>query len=78
MNSILRIRQVGEATGLARSTIYALVSDGRFTPPVKLSQRAVGWPLAEVSAINGARIAGKSDGEIREIVARLEAARRAA
>lgn len=77
-HGILRLPQVRAATGLGRSTIYALVADRRLTPPVKLSERAVGWPEGEISAINAARIAGKSDEEIRQLVAKLEAARKAA
>jgi prophage regulatory protein len=77
-HSILRLPQVRDATGLGRSTIYALVADGRLTPPVRLSERAVGWPQCEISAINAARIAGKSDEEVRQLVVRLEAARKVA
>jgi prophage regulatory protein len=40
--------------------------------------RAVGWPSEEVQALNAARIAGKSDEEIRALVVKLEAARKAA
>jgi prophage regulatory protein len=43
---------------------------------VKLGARAVGWPAREVAAINAARIAGRSDDEIRVLVTKLEAARR--
>ncbi len=78
VHNILRLPQVRDATGLGRSTIYALVADGRLTPPVKLSERAVGWPQDEIAAINAARISGKSDEEIRQLVAKLEAARKAA
>jgi prophage regulatory protein len=46
------------------------------TTPVKLGGRAVGWPEYEVEAILMARIAGKSDDEIRTLVAKLEADRR--
>ena len=77
-HSILRLPQVRDATGLGRSTIYALVADRRLTSPVKLSERAVGWPQCEIAAINAARIAGKSDEEIRQLVVKLEAARKAA
>ena len=77
-HSILRLPQVRDATGLGRSTIYALVADRRLTSPVKLAERAVGWPQCEIAAINAARIAGKSDEEIRQLVVRLEAARKAA
>lgn len=77
-HNILRLPQVRDATGLGRSTIYALVADRRLTSPVKLSERAVGWPQCEISAINAARIAGRTDEEIRQLVAKLEAARKAA
>lgn len=39
-------------------------------------RRQTGWPSSEVAAINAARIAGKSDEEIRELVLKLEAARK--
>ena len=74
---ILRRPRVEEAIGLSRSTIYLRVSQGLFTQPVSLGPRAVGWPASEVAAINAARIAGKPDEEIRELVAQLEAARMA-
>jgi prophage regulatory protein len=35
----------------------------------------VGWPSDEVDAINSARIAGKTDEEIRILVAKMEADR---
>lgn len=74
---LLRLPQVRDATGLGRSTIYALVAAKRLTTPVKLSARAVGWPANEIWAINAARIAGKSDEEIRALVVKLEAGRKA-
>lgn len=46
--------------------------------PVRLGERAVGWPASEVAALNAARIAGKTDQEIRALVVKLEAARKAA
>jgi prophage regulatory protein len=51
------------------------VSQGLWTKPVSLGARAVGWPSDEVDVLNAARIAGKSDDEIRELVSKLEAAR---
>jgi prophage regulatory protein len=38
----------------------------------------VGWPSPEVDALLSARIAGKSEDEIRALVDRLHAARKAA
>ena len=40
--------------------------------------RATGTPDNEVEALNAARIAGKTDDEIRALVAKLEAARKVA
>jgi prophage regulatory protein len=75
---ILRLPDVKAATGLSRSTLYLRIAHGVFMHPVSLGGRAVGWPASEVAALNAARIAGKPDTEIRELVAQLEAARKAA
>lgn len=73
---ILRIQSVKEQTGYrSHASIYNNISTGLFTKPVKIGQRAVGWPSEEVRAINVARIAGKSDAEIRELVSLLHAKR---
>jgi len=66
------------STGLSRSTIYLRIEQGMFTKPVSLGGRAVGWPAHEVETLNAARIAGKSDAEVRELVMRLETSRKMA
>jgi len=75
MNTILRILRITPLKvkmGLgSSSTVYAHVEDGVLTPPVKIGLRASGWPEHEVDAINAARIAGKSNDEIRELVKSL-------
>ena len=76
--TILRIPAVKFESGLSRSTIYLRVSQGLWTKPVSLGARAVGWPSDEVEAINAARIAGKTDDEIRALVKKLETARKGA
>jgi prophage regulatory protein len=76
IQTILRRKRVESETGLSRSTIYLYVGKGLFPRPVRLGPRAVGWPSAEVAALNAARIAGKSDADIRLLVSTLEAARR--
>ena len=77
-HTILRIPAVKSESGLSRSTIYLRISQRLWTKPVSLGPRAVGWPSDEVAALNAARIAGKTDDEIRVLVAKLEAARKAA
>ena len=77
-NSLLRLPAVKAQSGASRSTIYLRIQQGLWPKPVKLGPRSVGWPEAEVSALNSARIAGMLDGEIRALVTRLETARKSA
>ena len=77
-DTIQRLRAILISTGLSRSTIYLRIAQGVFTKPVSLGGRAVGWPASEVAALNAARIAGRSEEEIRQLVARLEEARKVA
>lgn len=76
--TILRLPTVKSECGYSRSTIYLRISQGLWSKPVRLGTRSVGWPLCEVSALNAARIAGKTDEEIRALVVKLEAARKTA
>jgi prophage regulatory protein len=47
---ILRRPEVQNRTGLARSTIYAMMATGAFPRPFPLGQRAVGWAESEINA----------------------------
>lgn len=75
---ILRLPAVKSESGLSRSTVYLRITQGLWTRPVSLGARAVGWPASEVATLNAARIAGKTNQEIRALVAKLETARKAA
>lgn len=77
-SAILRLPAVTAKAGISRSTIYSRIAQGLWTKPVALGPRAVGWPELELAALNAARIAGKPDEEIRSLVSKLEAARKAA
>lgn len=78
LNAILRLKPVLAARGgISQSGHYADCASGLYTKPVKIGPRASGWPASEVAALNSARIAGKSDDEIRALVATLTAARAA-
>ena len=78
LQTIYRLPAVKYESGLSRSTIYLRIAQGLWTKPVSLGARAVGWPSNEVAALNSARIAGKTDEEIRTLVVKLEAARKTA
>lgn len=45
---IIRLKEVIDSTGLARSTIYKYISEGTFPKPVSLGDRCVGWVDSEV------------------------------
>ncbi|MBU0673015.1 MAG: AlpA family phage regulatory protein [Proteobacteria bacterium] len=74
--TILRFPAVKFYSGLSRSTLYNRISEGLWTRPVSLGFRAVGWPSDEIEALNAARIAGKTDDEIRSLVVQLVADRK--
>lgn len=77
-HTILRIPTVKIRSGYSRSTIYLRISQGLWTLPVSLGPRAVGWPDYECDSLTAARISGKTDAEIRDLVLKLESARKAA
>jgi len=76
--TILRLPAVLKCRGRCRSSHYADIKAGLFVKPVLIGLRATGTPDNEVEALNAARISGKTDEEIRALVVKLEAARKAA
>ena len=73
---ILRLPEVKRRRGFrADASDYNEVRDGLFTTGVAIGQRSKGWPDYEIDAINSARVAGKSDAEIRNLVKVLHAKR---
>jgi prophage regulatory protein len=75
---ILRLPEVKRVLGhRADASVYNAIRAGLFTAGVAIGQRARGWPDYEIDAINAARVAGKSDDEIRELVKALHAKRTA-
>ena len=73
---ILRLPTVKVKTGhRSDASVYNAIRAGLFTTGVAIGLRAKGWPDYEVDALISARIAGKSDAEIRELVKVLHAKR---
>lgn len=52
---LLRIGVVVRLTGLGRSTIYRLMADKQFPPPVRLTKRVVAWRRADLEQWSDAR-----------------------
>ena len=73
---ILRLPEVKRVLGhRPDARVYNAIRAGLFTTGVAIGQRAKGWPDYEALTIATARIAGKSDDEIRELVKVLHAKR---
>ena len=45
---LIKLKQVMDCTGLARSTVYKFMADGQFPKPVKLGSKMVAWVEGEV------------------------------
>ena len=45
---IIRLKEVIDSTGLARSTIYKYIGEGSFPAPVSLGGRSIGFVSSEV------------------------------
>lgn len=73
--TITRTHKIVPSFGCGKSTFYANIKAGLLPPLVKLGPRMSGLPDHEIDAINRARIAGKSDDEIRQLVRTIVAAR---
>ena len=73
---ILRLPEVKRAFGhKSDASIYNAIRAGLHTTGVAIGQRARGWPDYEVSTLVAARIAGKSDADIRALVNAMHAKR---
>ncbi len=66
---ILRLDAVLDRTGLSRSLIYQLVSEGHFPPQIHLGARSVGWIETEVDDWINARIAMSRQGQSSGVIA---------
>lgn len=73
-----RVKTVVQFQGRSRAAIYNDIKDGTFPKPVKIGERVAVWPRHEHQAIAAARLAGKSDDDIKRLVAELVAQRGAA
>ncbi|WP_298396677.1 AlpA family transcriptional regulator [Sphingobium sp.] len=71
MQNLMRLPAVATAVGVSPLTVKRNWKKGLFPKPVKIGVRAIAFPEHEVAAVNAARIAGKSEDEIRQLVADL-------
>jgi prophage regulatory protein len=67
---------VQDRLGIAKTTLQNQMNEGLMTPPVSTGgARGVAWPEHEIDEVVRARIAGKSNEEIKALVTELVAQR---
>jgi prophage regulatory protein len=69
---LIRLKDVISISGLKRATIYSYISKGLFPLQITLGERIVAWIETEILAVNQARIAGKTEQEIQNLVSQLK------
>ena len=74
---MLRMPDMTAKTGLRGVTVYKHVRLGILPKPIKLGERVSAWLESEVEMVLSARIAGKTNDEIKLLVSGLMAARTA-
>lgn len=72
--TMLDIPKVSASFGVGRSQTYKFIENKLLTPPVKVGKRSL-WPENEIMVLQKARIAGRSESEIRELTKCLVAER---
>ena len=46
---LVTVLEVLNSTKIHRSTLWRMVQDGRFPPPIRLSERCIRWPENQVN-----------------------------
>ena len=59
--ALLSRKQVEARTGLTRSTLYALISEGKFPKPIPLVGRTVAWTESSIDRWIAERIAASKE-----------------
>jgi prophage regulatory protein len=68
LDKIVRPGGIKPIMGYSTRTAYTQVQLGLLPPPVTLAAKATGWPESELAAVQRARIAGKSESFIKQLV----------
>ena len=71
MIHLMRLPRVQETLGMGKATVYDHIKEGLLPPPVNVGPKSSAWPSNEIERVVAARIAGKSDAEVRVIVERM-------
>ena len=72
MPVIIKLYQILSKYPKSKTALYDDIKDNLFPKGINLGARSVGYIESEVEAVIEARIQGKSNSEIRELVTQLE------
>ena len=67
--------QAAARYGVSRTTPWRWTSDGLLPPPIRLSPGCTRWLSDELELIDQARLKGRTDAEIRELVREIVSSR---
>jgi prophage regulatory protein len=65
MQKIIRHAKLSEKFDMPKSTVHHQIKHGLLPKPIKIGPRAVGFLSNEIDAVMNARIAGKSDAQVK-------------
>jgi prophage regulatory protein len=74
----LRLPSIKARYGVSQATVWRWCQEGLLPPPIKLAAKTSAWILAELDRVDEAREAGATAGEIKALVKKIVAERRAA
>lgn len=66
MNVLSRLPAVLKQTGNSKSSLYAMIAEGRFPRPIKIGPRASAWLQNEVDAWVNERISASRIGSAKK------------
>lgn len=72
---IIKQPQLLKQFAFSKSTLFTQINQGLMPKPISLGSRAVGYLQHEVDSVLSARIAGKNNEQIKELVKSLMAKR---
>lgn len=72
---LLNKSKVLEKTSVSHSSLYGFIREKTFPTPIKIGKRSA-WPQSEIDQICAAWVRGADDEELRELVSKIEAARK--
>lgn len=72
---LLKKSEVIEKTSVSHSSLYGFIREKTFPTPIKIGKRSA-WPLSEIDLVCAAWVRGADDSELRELVSKIEAARK--